>query len=108
VSAAHNPYLTLAAYITAGLDGVKNKLDPGMPFIGTNLYEVPTEELRAKGIDILPQSQYEALEALKEDTVVQSALGPIADEFIRLKKGEWREYHRTVSQWEVERYLTLF
>jgi glutamine synthetase len=108
VSAAHNPYLTLAAYITAGLDGVNNKIDPGMPFIGTNLYEVPTEELRAKGIDILPQSQYEALEALKEDTVVQSALGPIADEFIRLKEGEWREYHRTVSQWEVERYLTLF
>ena len=34
--------------------------------------------------------------------------GPIYDEFMRLKDAEWRQYHRVVSQWETDRYLTLF
>ena len=108
VSAAHNPYLALAAYITAGLDGIRNKIDPGKPFVNINMCDVPAAELFAQGINILPQSLPEAIDELKQDTLIQSALGPIAEEFIRLKEGEWREYHRTVTQWEIDRYLTLF
>lgn len=108
VSAAHNPYLVLAAYVSAGLDGIRNQIDPGMPFIGVNMYEQNLCDMLANGMKILPQSLYEAIEELKTDSVILGALGPIADEFIRLKEGEWREYHRTVSQWEVDRYLTLF
>ena len=35
------------------------------------------------------------------------ALGPIYPEFLKLKRMEWNDYHRQVSPWEVERYLTL-
>ncbi len=108
VSAANNPYLTFAAYIYAGLDGIKNEIDPGKPNIGKNMYDISPEEHQALGIEILPQSQKEALDELKKDTVIQQALGPIYNEFVTLKESEWVEYHRVVSQWEVDRYLTLF
>ena len=43
---------------------------------------------------------------LESDAVVREGLGPIADEFLRLKRDEWREYHAQVESWEVRRYLT--
>jgi glutamine synthetase len=106
VSAAHNPYLAMAAYIGAGMDGILNKIDPGNPNMGRNMCEASPAEL--SGLKILPQSLPEAIEELKADDVVQEALGPIASEYIRLKEAEWQDYHRTVSQWEIDRYLTLF
>jgi len=108
ISAAHNPYLAIAAYIAAGIDGIRNQIDPGEPNVGRNMYELDPEALMASGMQILPQSLHEALDELKRDEVIQAALGPIAPEYIRLKEGEWRQYHRVVSQWEIDRYLTLF
>ena len=106
VSAACNPYLALAAYLSAGLDGVRRELDPGEPNLG-NMYELGLDEIKRRGIGLLPQSLPEALAALREDDVIQAALGVIYDEF-ELKEAEWREYHRQVSQWELDRYLTMF
>ena len=58
--------------------------------------------------ELLPQNLFEAVTALEEDEVVRSALGPIADEFIRLKKSEWSEFMRgQVTPWEIKRYLTM-
>ena len=48
----------------------------------------------------------EALEELRQDELVQSALGPIAEEFIAMKANEWAEYDSQVSRWEVDQYLT--
>lgn len=108
VSGAVNPYLGLAAFVRAGLDGIRRKLDPGEPNLG-NMYEMSLEEMRKRGIQVIPQSLLEALNALEEDPVVQSALGPeLAPEFIKVKRQEWVRYHNTVTQWEVDRYLTLF
>ena len=107
VSAACNPYLALAAYVAAGLDGVRNKLDPGKANLG-NLYDLGLEEIQRRGIRLLPQSLAEALGELRRDEVVQGALGVIYDEFIHLKEAEWKEYHGQVSRWEVDRYLTMF
>ncbi len=108
VSGAANPYLTFAAYVGAGLDGIRNKIDPGEPNIGKNMYETSPDERKALGIDILPQSQKEALNELKKDEVIQKALGPIFEEFVKLKEAERLEYHGMVSQWEIDRYLTMF
>ena len=107
VSAACNPYLAFAAYMAAGLDGVSRGLDPGKANLG-NLYELGLDEIRRRGIMTLPQSLRESLDALREDEVVQEALGVIYDEFVRLKQAEWDEYHAQVSQWEIDRYLTMF
>src|SRR5216684_3524287 len=81
VSSACNPYLTLAAYLAAGLDGIAQKLDPGEPNRG-NMYEMPLEEMTRRKIRVLPQSLTEALEELEGDEVIQRALGPIYPEFL--------------------------
>ena len=105
ISSACNPYLAIAAYLAAGLDGIARKLDPGEPNLG-NLYESSLETMAARGIRTLPQSLDEALDHFEADPVVRQALGPIADEFLKLKRAEWKEYHAQVGAWEVQRYLT--
>lgn len=102
-----NPYLGTAAVIAAGLDGVERELDPGEPY-NVNLYDLSEGDLKAKGIRTLPQSLHEAIEALEADDAIKGALGVLADEFINLKRMEWVEYMRHVSEWEVERYLEFF
>jgi glutamine synthetase len=103
-----NPYLTTAALIAAGLDGIDRKLDPGPPK-NINLYELSAEQLAAEGIRLLPQNLLEAVDALAADPVVQAGIGPeLAREFIRLKRMEWTEYARHVSDWESRRYLEFF
>ena len=108
VSAACNPYLAMAAYVAAGLDGVKRKLDPGKATMGNNMYTLGPEEIARRGVRTLPQSLRESLSELRNDTVVQGALGVIYDEFEALKQAEWNEYHKQVSAWEIDRYLTMF
>jgi glutamine synthetase len=105
VSSAFNPYLGMAAYIAAGLDGIDRKLEPGEPNLG-NLYAADLETMARRGIHALPQSLPEALGELERDRIVRESLGPIADEFIRLKRDEWREFHAQVESWEIQRYLT--
>ena len=107
ISAACNPYLALAAYVTAGLDGIDRGLDPGQPNLG-NMYDLGLDEIRRRGIRLLPQSLAEALEELRNDALIQESLGPIYNEFASLKEAEWKEYHRQVTRWELDRYLTMF
>ncbi|MEE2659663.1 MAG: type III glutamate--ammonia ligase [Candidatus Latescibacterota bacterium] len=107
ISAGANPYLALAAYVAAGLDGIRRRLEPGEPNM-ENMYERSLVEIRDSGVQILPQSLSEALEELRQDEVVRSGLGVIAEEFIELKTREWETYDRQVSRWEVDEYLTYF
>jgi glutamine synthetase len=103
-----NPYLASTAILAAGMDGVENKMDPGEPN-NTNLYEWSTADLAKAKIGLLPQNLHQALDALEQDAVICNAIGKdLAAEFLRLKRMEWIEYSRHVSQWEVERYLEFF
>jgi len=103
-----NPYLTTAALIAAGLDGIERGLDPG-PARNINLYELSAAQLQELGIRLLPQNLSEALDALEQDPVIQAGLGEdLAREFLRLKRMEWTEYARHVSDWESRRYLEFF
>ncbi len=87
-----NAYLVTAAIVAAGLDGIDRKLDPGPPR-NVNLYEYSPEKIAAEGINLLPQSLHEAIDALEGDAVMREALGAdLANEFIRVKKMEWTEY----------------
>jgi len=109
VSGAVNPYLALAGMIATGIDGIERNLDPGEPWIGTNMYEMSLDEMKAKGIKVIPQSLQESIEEFDADPVVQSALGaPLAAEFSKIKRREWVRYHNAVGAWEVDQYLTLF
>ena len=62
--ASGNPYLAFAAQLMAGLDGIKNRIEPMEP-IDKDLYELPPEE--AKNIPQVPNSLLDSLEALRKD-----------------------------------------
>lgn len=103
-----NPYLVHAALIAAGMDGIERELDPGEP-LNINLYALSAEERVAQGIEILPQNLGEAIAELEADTVLTDAIGKeVMGEFIKLKRDEWVEYCRHVSDWEVQRYGEFF
>jgi glutamine synthetase len=106
--ASCNPYLVHAAIIAAGLDGIERELDPGEPQ-NINLYALSEEERKEQGIDILPQNLNEALDALAADTVLAERMGKeIVEEFIKVKRNEWIDYSRHVSDWELERYTEFY
>mgnify|MGYP001118377136 CR=1 FL=1 len=105
---AVNPYLAATLVLAAGLEGIKEGLDPGNPQ-EDNLYELSEEERNERGIEFLPQNLAEAVKAFAEDPFVEATLGKeLRDEFIHYKQNEWDSYHKFVSDWEVERYTHLF
>lgn len=100
-----NPYLAYAVMLAAGLDGIRRKL-PLREAAEEDLFHV---DPRAQGLEMLPTSLGAALDALREDEVIQSALGPyIYERFVDAKQQEWESYRAYVSQWEVDRYLSVF
>jgi glutamine synthetase len=103
-----NPYLAATLVLAAGLEGIREGLDPGNPN-EDNLYAISDDERRARGIDFLPQTLQEAVAAFAADPLVEATLGrELRDEFIRYKTEEWEAYHLSVSKWEVERYSYMF
>jgi glutamine synthetase len=108
VDGAANPYLAAAAVLAAGLDGVINRVEPGDTNT-RNLYTVDEAELRKDGIDFLPTTLKDALDYFEADQVLRDALGQeFSEMYLRVKRQEWESYHRTISQWELDNYITVF
>lgn len=108
VDGAANPYLASIVLLAAGLDGVKNKMDPGAKNT-RNLYTVPEAQLKQEGIAFLPTTLKDALDHLEADDVLCEALGrQYSQMYIRAKREEWNAYHRSVSQWELDNYITVY
>jgi len=105
---AVNPYLAATLALAAGLEGIREGINPGAPN-EDNLYEISDAERRDRGIEFLPQTLQEAVAAFAADPLVEQTLGKeLRDEFIKYKTLEWEEYHLSVSQWELERYSHMF
>lgn len=103
-----NPYLTTAAVIAAGMDGIERELEPGAPQ-NINHYDFTLAQIREMGIGVLPQNLREALDALEADSLFSEQLGAdFIREFIEVKDMEWVEYQRHVSDWEIQRYLEYY
>jgi glutamine synthetase len=112
VDGSCNPYLAATVILAAGLDGIERELDPGEAN-SENLYAVPGNELRQRGLDALPANLLEATFELERDEVLREALGRARDEdyadyFIAVKREEWNRYHEQVTSWEIREYLTRF
>ncbi len=108
VDMACNPYLASALFLAAGLEGIEQEMDPGDP-IDENMYELSDEERREMGVKTLPRTLLEAIEAFEEDPLSERVFGEnLVEEYTQLKKQEWWEFHNRVSDWEIDRYLTLF
>ena len=109
---AANPYLALAVQLAAGLDGIERGLDPGEPN-KDNLYALPADEVRARGIVSMPSTLAHAVDTLVKDDVLRETLGKTpqgdyVDYFASVKREEFRTWHAVVTDWEVDRYLALF
>lgn len=103
-----NPYLTAAMMLGAGLDGIERNLDPGDP-IQLNMYNLTDEELGERKIRTLPRTLGDAIERFAQDDLSDTVMGKdLAGAFVQIKRQEWWDYHRHVSDWEVEQYLTKF
>jgi glutamine synthetase len=112
VDGSTNPYLAATVILAAGIDGIENRIDPGEPN-SDNLYSIPHDELRARGLDTLPSNLMEATMHLERDDVIREALGEARNEdyvdyFIKVKRDEWNRYHEQVTPWEIKEYLTRF
>ena len=100
-----NPYLAFAVMLAAGLDGIERKLDPPMP-AEEDLYQMNGDR---SGLETLPGNLGEALDALRQDEVVQDALGQhVFERYVEAKNQEWDSYRNFVSQWELDRYLGVY
>lgn len=100
-----NPYLAFAVMLKAGLDGISQRLPLPEP-AEEDLYQV---DPLTQGLDTLATSLGDAIEDLRQDDVIQAALGSyIYERFVEAKQQEWSDYRRHVSQWEVNRYLSIY
>ncbi|MBP1760791.1 MAG: glutamine synthetase, type [Firmicutes bacterium] len=103
-----NPYLALAVMLKAGMDGIKNKIEPPAA-VDRNIYKMDDEERAALGIGSLPGNLLEALVELEKSELIKGALGNhIYEKFRQGKLDEWNEYNIQVTPWEVSSYLTKF
>jgi glutamine synthetase len=108
VDPAANPYLAMAVLLKAGLDGIKNKIAPPAP-VDRNIYVMNKEERIEAGIIDLPATLANALDNLKANETIVSALGEhIFEHFVEAKEIEWDMFRTVVHQWERDQYLKMF
>ena len=107
VDATANPYLALAGILASGLEGIANvKEDEIIPPINDNLFELNNEEILARGINRLPETLHSAVKEFRKSVILKDVLGEhLFYKYIDAKEKEWIEYHTTVSEYELEKYL---
>ncbi len=100
-----NPYLAFAAMLGAGLDGIERRLEPPKP-VEEDVYDFDEKQLKAHGIDTLPESLGEAIHYFKNSKLAKEILGEHTfNKYLEAKKKEHDEYRLKVTPWEIERYL---
>ncbi|MFF8800364.1 MULTISPECIES: type III glutamate--ammonia ligase [unclassified Methylobacterium] len=93
---AANPYLLQAGILAAGLDGIRRSRDPGQR-LDINMY---TDGHTVEGVKRLPLNLLDALRALEASPVLNEALGGFVPSYLKLKRQEWDDYCRHLTQWE--------
>jgi glutamine synthetase len=104
---ACNPYLTFAAMLHAGLDGIEKGYELPEP-METNLYDLTADERARLGVEQLPETLGEAIEELAASELVLKALGEhVFTRYVDIKRAEWEQYRVEVTPWELNRYLSI-
>lgn len=105
---AANPYLSLALVLAAGLEGIREKLEPPAPIDG-NIYEMSSAARKRSKIENLPGDLWEAVQEMKKDPLIRTVLGDhIFEKYVKAKELEWDDYNTRVSQWEIDSYLSKY
>ena len=97
-----NPHLMAGAIIKVADDGIRKDIDPGPPE-DRNIYQAMEA---GKQVRKLPMTLGAALEALKNDEVVRSAMpGEMYRLFDEYKRDEWERFLHTTTEWDMDTYL---
>ncbi|MFA5076924.1 MAG: glutamine synthetase family protein [Candidatus Micrarchaeia archaeon] len=101
-----NPYLAYTAVVAAGLDGIKNKTDPGKP-VDENLADLDSKRAKELKIKPLPSSITEAIAALDSDNkFLKGFFSPeLLGEYLEMRLSEQKENERRPTAFEIEKYF---
>jgi len=103
-----NPYLSFAVMLKAGLDGIKRGVNPPPP-LDRNIFTMTEGERVEGGVACLPGDLKQAVNALRDDALIASVLGPhIHNMYVEAKLKEWENYCLYVSGWEIAEYISKF
>ena len=103
-----NPYLGAALTVAAGLEGIREGLDPGAPN-KVNMYERYEAEGESAGVKLLPRTLGEALDAFEASALARKVFGDkMFDAWLAFKREEWQSYTNHVSDWEHNRYMQFY
>ncbi len=96
-----NPYLSIAACLASGIDGVARGLDiDAAPVTGSAYLDAPGERL--------PRNLQDATRRLAESALARDLLGDaFVDHFVRTREWEWRQFQDAVTDWETKRYFEI-
>tara|TARA_Y100000996_G_scaffold415552_1_gene411065 strand:+ start:2871 stop:4214 length:1344 start_codon:yes stop_codon:yes gene_type:complete len=104
---ACNPYLAFSVILAAGLEGINKKYTLPTSF-EKNVHAMSSIDRENEGIESLPQNMWEAIQITENSSLVKNSLGEqVFNSFIKNKKIEWEAYSSQVSQYELDRYLTM-
>jgi glutamine synthetase type III len=94
---AANPYLLQAGVLAAGLDGLRNKRDPG-PRLDIDMY---ADGHTVKDAKRLPLNLLDALRALDRSSVLKAGFGEdVVASYVKLRQADWNEYAGQLTDWE--------
>ena len=97
-----NPYIALAASVGSGLWGIENKIEPTEPVVG-NAYEKKFPRKMA-----LPETLYEAAGRLRQSKAAIDLFGKdFVEHYAQSREWEEREYRKSVTNWEMDRYFEI-
>ncbi len=102
-----NPYLALAGILACGLKGIETVEEKDViPPVKDNLFALSEEEIKVRNIICLPETLHEAIQYFKRSEILKGVLGEhLFPKYIEAKEREWKEYHTTVSEYELKKYL---
>jgi glutamine synthetase len=93
-----NPYLTFAATLAAGLDGIKNKIEPPSVFEG--------DVYTAADLPQVPRTLNEAIERMESSQWAREVFGEnVIEHYLHFYKTEQRKFDEVVTTWERKRYF---
>lgn len=96
-----NPYLAIAASLSSGLYGIENKLELNSEAVSGNAYE-------AKDASDIPRNLLEATEKMAKSKIANELFGSeFIDHFAKTRIWEWKQFQKSVTNWELERYFEI-
>lgn len=105
---AANPYLAFAAMLAAGLNGIEEELELCEPQEEHDFFRMDPSDVKAMGIEVLPQTLGEAIDVFASSNFMKEMLGEHVHEFlIEAKRADWRDFQSTVTAWEIDQCLAI-